>query len=86
MLYNARNNAIDFFNEYVSRASEAKHQAKKGTGCKILTLKQMLQILPIALAQIKTGNNSESLLKKITDCLPFVSIKRNYQKSILQHN
>ena len=30
---------------------------------KILTPKQMLQRLPIALAQVKAGNNSESLLK-----------------------
>ena len=29
---------------------------------KILTDKQMLQRLPIALAQVKAGNNSESLL------------------------
>ena len=28
-----------------------------GTGLKILTPKQLLQILPIALAQIKAGNN-----------------------------
>ena len=32
---------------------------------KILTPKQMLQRLPIALAQIKPGNNSESLLNEI---------------------
>ena len=32
---------------------------------KILTPKQMLQRLPIALAQVKAGNNSESLLNKI---------------------
>ena len=32
---------------------------------KILTPKQMLQILPIALAQVKAGNNSESLLNEI---------------------
>ena len=37
----------------------------KGTGLKILTPKQMLQRLPIALAQIKAGNNSESLLNEI---------------------
>ena len=37
----------------------------RGTGLKILTLKQLLQRLPIALAQVKTGNNSESLLNKI---------------------
>ena len=38
---------------------------KKGTGLKILTPKQMLQRLPIALAQIKADNNSESLLNEI---------------------
>ena len=32
---------------------------------KILTHKQMLQRLPIALAQVKTSNNSENLLNEI---------------------
>ena len=32
---------------------------------KVLTPKQMLQRLPIALAQVKAGNNSESLLNEI---------------------
>ena len=32
---------------------------------KVLTPKQMLQRLPIALAQVKSGNNSESLLNQI---------------------
>ena len=32
---------------------------------KILTPKQMLQRLPIALAQVKAGNNSEGLLNEI---------------------
>ena len=36
-----------------------------GTGLKILTPKQMLQRLPIAVAQVKEGNNSESLLSEI---------------------
>ena len=44
---------------------EGKRLAKQGTGLKILILKQMLQRLPIALAQIKAGNNSESLLNEI---------------------
>ena len=42
---------------------------------KILTPYQMLKRLPIALAQVKAGNNSGSLLNEI---LFFVSIKRNY--------
>ena len=37
----------------------------KGKGLKILTPKQMIQILPIALAQVKAGNNSENLLNEI---------------------
>ena len=32
---------------------------------KVLTSKQMLQRLPIALAQVKASNNSESLLNEI---------------------
>ena len=36
-----------------------------GTGLKILTPKQWLQRLPIALAQVKAGNNSENLLNEI---------------------
>ena len=47
--------------------SEAKTKARatKGTGLKILTPKQMLQRLPIALTQVKAGKNSESLLNEI---------------------
>ena len=46
---------------------EAKKLAKEqeGTGLKILTFNQMLKRLPIALVQIKAGNNSESLLNEI---------------------
>ena len=35
--------------------------SKKGEGLKILTNKQMLNRLPILLAQIQAGNNSKSL-------------------------
>ena len=46
---------------------EAKKLAKEqeGTGLKILTPNQILKRLPIALAQIKAGSNSESLLNEI---------------------
>ena len=44
---------------------EAKLKATKGTGLKILIPKQMLQRLPIALVQVKAGNNSENLLNEI---------------------
>ena len=69
ILYKARNEAINFYDDYSLMMSEAKSKAKqnetKGTGLKILTPKQMLQRLPIALAQVKAGNNSENLLNEI---------------------
>ena len=68
MLYKARNEAIKFFDDYSLMVSEAKNKAKNNTsgkGLKILTPKQMLQRLPIALAQVKAGNNSENLLNEI---------------------
>ena len=49
--------------------SDARYKSKQnkteGKRLKILTPKQMLQRLPIALAQVKAGNNSENLLNKI---------------------
>ena len=42
-----------------------KKNDTEGKGLKILTPKQMLQRLPIAHAQVKAGNNSESLLNEI---------------------
>ena len=65
MLYKARNEAIKFYDDYSLMISAAKYRATKGTGLKILTPKQMLQKLSIALAQVKAGNNSESLLNEI---------------------
>ena len=68
-LYKARNEAIKFYDDYSLMMSEVKTKAKqnetKGTGLKMLTPKQMLQRLPIALAQVKAGSNSESLLNEI---------------------
>ena len=67
--YSSRAEVISFFRDYIKMLSDANYDAKQnkatGTELKILTHKQMLQRLPIALAQIKTGNNSESLLNEI---------------------
>ena len=64
--FSARNNAIKFIEDYGSMILEAKKLARQeGEGLKILTPNQMLKRLPIALAQIKAGNNSESLLNEI---------------------
>ena len=64
MLYKGRNGGITFHDNYSLMVSKAKTAATKGTGLKILTPKQLLQRLPIALAQVKAGNSSESLLNE----------------------
>ena len=43
--------------------------SKKGEGLKILTNKQMLNHLPILLAQIQAGNNSKSLKNEVRQIL-----------------
>ena len=40
-------------------------ESQEGEGLQILTPNQILKRLPIALAEIKAGNNSESLLNEI---------------------
>ena len=68
LFYSARDNAILFIKDYGRIILEAREQVlieQYGKGIKILTPNQMLTSLPIALAQIKAGNNSESLLNEI---------------------
>ena len=68
-LYESRQKIINLLNDNAKIRSEALYKSKQnkteGKGLKILTPKQMLQRLPIALAQVKAGNNSESLLNEI---------------------
>ena len=57
-LFNSRQNIINLLNDNSRIRSEAFSKANKkttGTGLKILTSKQLLQRLPIALTQVKTG-------------------------------
>ena len=59
--YNAREEVINFLRYYIEMLSDANYDARKnkieGKGLEILTPKQMLQKLPIALTQIKAGKN-----------------------------
>ena len=80
-LYNSRQKIIDLLNDNSRIRFEAIYKAIKkitGTGLKILTPKQVLQRLPIALAQVKAGNSSEFIKWDQTNCLFLVSIKRNH--------
>ena len=49
----------------ILEAKKLAREDQKGEGLKILTPNQMLKRLPIAPAQVKAGNNSESLLNEI---------------------
>ena len=64
-LYESRKKVTWLYNDYAKILSEPRYKAKHGAGLKILTPKQMLQRLPIALTQVKAGNNSESLFNEI---------------------
>ena len=66
--YNSREEAINFCRDYFEMLFDTSYNAKKneieGKGLKILIPKKPLQRLPIALAQVKAGINSESLLNE----------------------
>ena len=53
------------FTAFKSGIFPRSEESQEGEGLKILTTNQMLKRLPIALAQIKAGNNSKSLLNEI---------------------
>ena len=61
-IFDLREKIIISFRDYSILLSEAKYKAK---GLKIITPTQILQRLPIALAQVKAGNTSENLLNEI---------------------
>ena len=82
MLYKARNEAIKFYNNYSLMMSELKTKATKGTGLKLLTPKQMLQRLPIVLAQLKAGNNSESSLNEIRQIVYSLYQSKQFTKKV----
>ena len=55
--------------ELDSEESAAERRNQPGKGLKILTTGQMLSRLPISLAQLKAGNNSQKLKTEIRELL-----------------
>ena len=53
----------------VKRILEFNEKIQSGQGLKILTPNQMLSSLPISLAQLNAGNNSEKLKNEIRQLL-----------------
>ena len=68
----------------VEKLLEFNEQNQQGQGLKILTPEQILSRLPISLAQLKAGNNSEQLKNKIRQllCSLYRSKKLTYNHSI----
>ena len=64
-LVQGREMVINAFKSRIFQVSKESQESQEGEGHKILTPNQMLKRLPIALAQVKPGNNSESLLNEI---------------------
>ena len=88
MLFNGRNEGIKLYNDYSLTILEAKKRAAEkqgGRGLKILTPKQILQRLPISLAKVKAGNNSESLLNEIGRIVYSLYQSKQITKRVYNH-
>ena len=64
------------YQESIAEKTKLRRQDQQSAkGLKILTPQQMLSRLPISLAQLKAGNNSEKLKNEIRQLIFFVQIK-----------
>ena len=68
--------------EIVEEILKFNKQKQEGQGIKILTPNQMLSRLPISLAQLKAGNNSEKLKNEIRQLLYFLYRSKNMAKQV----
>ena len=69
--------------ELESKESASERRNQQGQGLKILAPNQMLSRLPISLAQLKAGNNSEKLKNEMRQRLYSLYRSKNLQsKSI----
>ena len=84
VLFNARDIVIKYVEDYSSMILEARKLAREqeGEGLKILTPNQMLKRLPIVLAQIKAGNNSERLLNEIRQIVYYLYLSKKITKML----
>ena len=68
--------------EIVEEILKFNKQKQEGQGIKILTPNQMLSRLPISLAQLQAGNNSEKLKKEIRQLLHSLYRSKNMTKQV----
>ena len=68
--------------DFVERILELNSEKQLGLGLKILTPNQMLSRLPITLAQLKAGNNSEKLKNEIRQLLYSFYLSKKLTKQL----
>ena len=68
--------------EIVEEILKFNEQNQQGKGLKILTPNQMLSRLPISLAELKAGNNSEKLKSEIRQLLYSLYCSKNMTKEV----
>ena len=69
----------------VEKVLEFNKQNQLGQGLKIPTPDQMLSRLPITLAQLKAGNNSQKLINEIRQLLYSLYRSKKLTKTIYNH-
>ena len=68
--------------DIVKEILQFNKQNQQGQGLKILTPDQMLSRLPITLAQLKAGNNSQKLKNEIRQLLYSLYLSKKLTKTI----
>ena len=77
-LYKTRTKIVEIVKEIL----KFYNQVQQGQGLKILSPNQMLSRLPISLAQVEAGNNSEKLKNEIRQLLYSLYRSRNMPKQV----
>ena len=77
-LYKTRTKIVEIVKEIL----KFNNQVQQGQGLKILSPNQMLSRLPISLAQVEAGNNSEKLKNEIRQLLYSLYRSRNMPKQV----
>ena len=70
------------FDDYSRIVSETKYKIKYGEELEILSPKEMLQMLPIPLAQVKAGNTYENLLNEIRQIIYLLHREKEVTKKV----
>ena len=82
MFYKATEKVANLFDDDSTIVSKAKFEAKHGKGPKIITPKQVLQRLTIALALVKAGKTPENLLNEIRQIICFLYQAKQITKKV----